>query len=104
MARYDVYAHPDVEMRKTTPYLLDVQNSFIDSVATRVVIPMRDSKLIKKPLRDLNPVFKVDGISVILDTTSLAAYPAERLKKSVTSLASQASEVNTALDCLLGGF
>ena len=42
MARFDVYPHPEVAMRPTTPFLLDVQNNFIDRVASRVVIPMRD--------------------------------------------------------------
>jgi hypothetical protein len=41
MARFDVYLHPDPAQRKKTPYLLDVQNSRIDKIGTRVVIPMR---------------------------------------------------------------
>jgi toxin CcdB len=44
MARYDVYPHPDKALRKITPYLLDVQNNYIEAVATRVVIPMRDRR------------------------------------------------------------
>ena len=41
MARFDVYANPDAAERKHTPYLLDVQNDYIDALATRVVIPLR---------------------------------------------------------------
>ena len=104
MARYDVYAHPDVEMRKTTPYLLDVQNSFIDSVATRVVIPMRERKIVNTPLRDLNPIFEIEGKSVVLDTTAMAAYPAARLKKPVARLASQAGVITSAMGNLFGGY
>ena len=29
MARFDVYRHPDPALRKTTPFLLDVQNAYI---------------------------------------------------------------------------
>ena len=32
MAQFDVYAHPDARMRERTPYLLDVQNSFLDRI------------------------------------------------------------------------
>ena len=41
MARFDVYAHADADTRKKTPFLLDVQNSYIDGLETRVVVPLR---------------------------------------------------------------
>ena len=104
MARYDVYAHPDVALRKTTPFLLDVQNNYIEAVATRVVLPMRDRRVIDKTLRDLNPIFEIEGKTVVLDTTSIAAFPAALLKKPVACLASQASVITSALDTLLGGY
>ncbi len=104
MARYDVYTHPDAVLRKTTPYLLDVQNNYIEAVATRVVVPMRDRRMVDKLLRDLNPVFEIEGQSVLLDTTALAAFPAYLLKKPVARLASQAGVISAALDTLFGGY
>jgi len=59
MARFDVYTHPEAEMRSTTPFLLDVQNNFIDRVASRVVIPMRDAVAFGPRMRDLNPLFDI---------------------------------------------
>ena len=41
MARFDVFANPSVAERKHTPYFVDVQNDYIDALATRVVIPLR---------------------------------------------------------------
>jgi toxin CcdB len=104
MARYDVYPHPDPALRKTTPYLLDVQNNYIEAVATRMVVPMRDRRVVDKPLRDLNPIFEIEGKSVLLDTTAMGAFPAHLLKKPVARLASQASVITSALDTLLGGY
>lgn len=104
MARYDVYAHPDMALRKTTPYLLDVQNNYIDAVATRVMVPMRDRRMVDKLLRDLNPIFEIEGNSVLLDTTAIGAFPASQLKKPVARLASQASVITSALDTLFGGY
>jgi toxin CcdB len=104
MSRYDVYAHPDPALRKATPYLLDVQNNYIEAVATRVVVPMRDRRGIDKPLRDLNPIFEIEGKSVVLDTTAIGAFPVAALKKPVARLASQASIITSALDTLFGGY
>ena len=42
MARYDVYPNPDTEDRAATPYLLDVQNNFLE-IDTRVVVPLHDA-------------------------------------------------------------
>ncbi len=104
MARYDVYPHPDKALRKITPYLLDVQNNYIEAVATRVVIPMRDRREVDKPLRDLNPIFEIEGKSVLLDTTAIGAFPAALLKTPVARLVSQAAVITSALDTLLGGY
>ncbi|MBX3655323.1 MAG: CcdB family protein [Ramlibacter sp.] len=104
MARFDVYAHPDAALRKNTPFLLDVQNNFIDRLDTRVVIPLRSASLYRMPLRDLNPAFEVDGKAVVLDTAALAAFPVRELVKRVGSLDAQRLEIIAAMDCLFGAY
>ena len=104
MARYDVYAHPDAVLRKVTPFLLDVQNDYINTLDTRVVIPMRQAALYGHPMRDLNPVFQVSGKSVVLDTAALAAFPARELKKRVAGLQDQSAHIVAAMDCLFGAY
>lgn len=86
MARFDVYPHPDTAMQAVTPFLLDVQNNFIDQLQSRVVIPMRLATAFGPTMRDLNPLFTISGQSVVLDTAALAAFPASGLKKSVINL------------------
>ena len=100
MARFDVYPHPDAVLRKKTPYLLDVQNNHISRIATRVVVPLRPVHLFTQPMRDLNPAFEIAGKEVVLDTTALAAFPAEELKKPVLNLAAQSAPIVAALDVL----
>jgi toxin CcdB len=104
MARYDVYAHPDATLRKITPFLLDVQNDYINSLDSRVVIPMRSATHYPHPIRDLNPVFDVDGKAVVLDTAALAAFPARELKKCVAGLQDQREHIVAAMDCLFGAY
>lgn len=104
MARFDVYRHPDAGLRKFTPFLLDVQNDYISSVDTRVVLPMRAAKLAGAPMRDLNPGFEISGIEVVLDTPAIAAFPAAELRNPVMSLRSHAEPIINALDTLFGSY
>jgi len=104
MARFDVFRHPDAALRKFTPYLLDIQNDYINSVNTRVVLPMRAAKLFGPPMRDLNPGFDIDGTAVILDTPAIAAFPAAELRQPVLSLRARAEAIIGALDTLFGSY
>lgn len=104
MARFDVYPYPDAVLRKKTPYLLDVQNSRIDRIATRVVIPLRLAEDFALRMRDLNPVFEVGGKAVVLDTAALAAVPLAELKKPMANLGGQSSAIVAALDVLFGAY
>ncbi len=102
MARFDVYTHPDAELRKQTPYLVDVQNSFLETLKTRIVIPLRSSEYISNRLRDLNPVFEIAGSDVVLDTAAMAAFPTALLKRPITDFTKHAAVVTGAIDTLLG--
>ena len=104
MAQFDIYAHPDVRMRHSTPFLLDVQNSFLDKIATRVVIPLRSAEYAPLPMRDLNPVCTVAGQALVLDSAALAAVSVRWLGAPVLNLRTQAPEVIHALDTLFGGY
>lgn len=102
MARFDVYRHPDAAFRKTTPYLLDIQNDYISGVDTRVVLPMRAVRLFAARMRDLNPAFEIAGTEVVLDAAAIAAFPAGELRSPIDNLQSQADVIVNALDTLFG--
>jgi toxin CcdB len=104
VARFDVYSHPDSSLRKNTPFLMDVQNSHVSGLATRVVIPLRAAATFALRMRDLNPAFTVGGKEVVADTAALAAFPADELRTPVASLAGQSDVVFSALDTLFGGY
>jgi toxin CcdB len=44
MARFDVYANPTAAERRHTPFYVDVQNDFINTLSSRVVVPLRRCK------------------------------------------------------------
>lgn len=104
MARFDVYRHPDEVLRKKTPYLLDVQNDYIEGLETRVVLPVRAAMLFGRPMRDLNPLLEIDGAAVVLDAAAIAAFPSAELRSPVTNLRAQADVIVNALDTLFGSY
>ena len=40
MAQFDVYRNTNSATRKSIPYVLDVQTDLLDTLATRVVVPL----------------------------------------------------------------
>lgn len=104
MARFDVYPHPDTTKRGVTPFLLDVQNNFIDKLQSRVVIPLRAAAAFGPTMRDLNPLFTISGQAVVLDTAAIAAFPTSGLRKPVSSLLTESQDIVAALDTLFGSY
>jgi toxin CcdB len=104
MARFDVYPHPDSSLRRATPFLLDVQNSHISGLATRIVVPLRPASAFPLRLRDLNPILEIAGREVVADVAALAAFPAAELRTPVTNVRSSADAVASALDTLFGPY
>lgn len=104
MARFDVYRHPDTELRARTPYLIDVQNDYIDGLDTRVVLPVRSQAALRLPMRDLNPLMQIEGEQVVVDTAALAAIPASQLRQPVANVRDQSGALLHALDALFGSY
>jgi toxin CcdB len=104
MARFDVYRHPDNALRKSTPYLVDLQNNYISGLDTRVVVPLRHAKLFGPPMRGLNPQFDIDGVPVVLDMSALAAIPTTELRTPIANLHAQSNLIVDALDTLFGSY
>ena len=104
MARYDVYANPVVAERKHTPYFMDVQNDYIDHIATRVVVPLRREAAFGLRPRNLNPLVQVNTDSVVMDTAAIGAVPGSELRKPLANLRDARATVQEALDTLFGAY
>jgi toxin CcdB len=83
------------------PYLLIVQHDFLDSLPTRVVVPL--ARGVKNSTR-LNPVLEIEGEKLTLLTQDMASVRIEDLGRHVTSLAHRRTEILAAIDFLLTGF
>lgn len=85
MARFDVYPNPEAAERKLTPYLVDVQNEFIDALTTRVVIPLRREAAFGARASKLNPLLMVSSDRVVLDTAAIGAIAVSELRKPLAN-------------------
>jgi toxin CcdB len=104
LAQYDVYVNPQVASRQFVPYVLDIQSNLIDSLPTRLVLPL--SRLPAGSARlpvNLCPPIEVGGEMLSLMPHLAAPIAARLLKKPVISLQYRAGEMTSALDAVTAG-
>lgn len=101
MARLDVYPMPGRDGRG---YVLDVQANLLSHLSTRTVVPLLPQDRAPPPIKELNPVFAVEGEPHVMLTQAIASIPAKEIKRSVASLDSHHDSITRALDALLIGF
>lgn len=99
MAKYDVFPNP-----AGSGYLLDVQTELLDYIDTRVVVPLLPVDQAPVPAKRLNPVFEIDGASMVLVTQSLASVPHHILRDPITNFSNDFAEITNALDMVFQGF
>lgn len=98
MARFHVHANAE-----GGGYLLDVQANLLSQLTTCVVVPLLSLDTAPRPVRVLNPVFEIDGVSCLMATQFLAAVPRRLIGNEVLSLEEKAHIIVDALDCLFQG-
>ena len=104
MAQFDVYENQNPETKKAIPYLLDLQVDLLDSLTTRVVVPLINVAAMGKAAKYLNPQFKIKRTTVIMSTAELAGVNQHILGEKVCSLKEHRAEIIAALDLLFTGF
>lgn len=100
MTCFDVYPRPG----SGAGYVLDVQADLLDSLNTRIVVPLLPLSDAPAPAKRLNPVFKIGAEPHVMVTQFLAAVPRTVLLGPVTTLEDRDAEIMAALDLILTGF
>jgi toxin CcdB len=104
MAQFDVYRNANPASRARVPYLLDVQSDLLDTLATRVVVPLCKPEVLKGKLAErLNPVFEVEGRKMTMLTPELAGVSRKALGEQIANLASRRDSIIAALDLVISG-
>lgn len=104
MAQFDVHRNTG-KQREAIPYVVVVQSSLFDSYRRRVVIPLvRCSNLDSSATfvdLPLNPVFKIEGVEVVLHPLEIVSVATGQLGEKVAALAQEGDRITGAMDELL---
>jgi len=104
MKQFDVYTNIDEDTNKAYPYFVDIQSGLLDTLNSRVVIPLTPvSKSDKSYPSNLCPIIKIKNKNYSLLTHQLTSVSANFLKKSKGSLTSSRDEIIAAIDFLVTG-
>jgi toxin CcdB len=104
MAQFDVYMNPSSTTRKAFPYIVDIQSTTIQEIATRIVAPLaRRSSLNEQAMKKLTPEIQYEGEVLILLVPQIASIPAKHLKNPIGSLNHFRDEILAALDFAITG-
>lgn len=99
MAKLDVY-----RQRGGGPLVLDCQADLLNGLNTRLVVPLMPLNDAPAPAARLNPVFEVQGQSLMMATQFAAAIPVRELSERIASLVNEQDAIANALDMLISGF
>lgn len=103
MSQFDVYRNPDASTRARFPFLLEIQSDLLESLATRVVVPLAVAGEDTTPIARLMPVFELGGQRVVMRTPEIAGIARKAIGAHVGSLAVHRHEIVAALDVLITG-
>jgi toxin CcdB len=104
MSQFTVYRNEDDSSNETYPYFIDIQNSLLDDLNSRLVIPLsKQSSSNNISAKKLCPVLQVNNDKFVLLTHQMTTVPKSILKTKIISLESYRYEITDAIDFLITG-
>ncbi len=104
MAQFDVYRNPSSKTNRAYPFLVDVQNSVIDQLATRLVVPLTKNKTTNSLyMKNLTPEIEFEGETYLFLTQQLSSIPEDVLQDCTGSLAQSRELLIDAIDFAITG-
>jgi len=104
MAQFDVFRNPSSKTNKAYPFLVDVQNSVIDQLATRLVVPLTKNETKNNLyMKNLTPEIEFEGETYLFLTQQLSSIPEDVLQDCTGSLAQSRELLIGAIDFAITG-
>jgi len=104
MSQYMLYKNEDSNTNHAYPYFVDIQNSLLNDLNSRLVIPLAHySSLDKTSAQKLCPIIEVEGEDLVLLSHQMTSVPRSILKTEVVSIESYRYQILEALDMLISG-
>ena len=80
MAQFDGYENPSTTSKKAYPFILEIQCNLIDTIATRIVVPLAlYSKFKNEEMKGLTPKLSFENKELLILIPQLAAMPLKSL-------------------------
>lgn len=104
MSQFTLYQNNDASTAKTYPYFVDVQSDLLESLNTRLVVPLTPLALLdKKAPQHLCPRIHLDTGDFVILTHQMTSLPTKLLINPVTHLQAFRDEIIAAIDFLITG-
>ena len=105
MAQFDIYSNINPNTKKAFPYIIDVQSSFLESLETRLVIPlMLKSQFGENAIKNLTPCIIIKNQEYLILTPQIAAIHKKHLGKPVDNFKNERNAIVSSIDFLITGF
>jgi len=103
MRQFTLYENPNPDSKQTYPYFVDVQNTLLNALNTRLVIPLTPSEHLGDHIENLCPITTVGNKQFVLLTHQMTNVPVTALKSPAGSLCHLRDEIVAAIDFLVTG-
>ena len=104
MPQFTVYKNRNAATRGRLPLLLDVQSDLLETLSTRVVVPLSPVAAARDiVMKQLAPVLRFDGKQYVMLTPQLAGISMRELGQPIGSLVDERVTIIAALDLLITG-
>ena len=104
MSQFSLYENLNHDSKETYPYFVDIQNGLLDSLNTRLVIPLTPLRYLgEKSIGNLCPITTVDSDPFVLLTQQMTNVPVAALQSPIGSLDHFRDKIVAAIDFLVTG-
>ena len=103
MSQFVAYVNADPASRQLIPYLLDVQSDLIETIGSRVVVPLITNERAGVVMDRLMPRLAVDERQLVMDTAQIMGVPARMLGAQAVDLSHERQAILAAIDMLTHG-
>lgn len=103
MAQFDVYVNPSRSAKHGIPYVVVVQSDLLESLATRMSMPLAAIAFADKAPDKLCPTLTVNGQRLRALAHYTAPLPTRSLRQKVGNVAPYASGLIAAMDVVISG-
>jgi toxin CcdB len=105
MAQFQIYSNNNKSTKDVYPYLIDVQSQILESLETRLVIPLVLSSVLQnKQITKLTPTISIKGKDHAILTSQMAGISKKHLGSFIVDVSDRRQELISAIDFLISGY